>query len=366
MKNIKSRLVSLLVAFSMVLCVGCTETAPDSEREDTKTPAETTATTTTDDNTTSAPKESDSTVSTDEVPPEENLLPLEELPQSDITPALWKLETDGGATIYFMGSMHALPEEAYSLPQEVMDAYNSSDSIVVECDIVAFETDLPAQFATSQMMIYTDGTTFADHVSPELYTAVVEQMTEWGIYNSTYELMKPAAWQTFIESYLSSTSDILGENGLDYFFLTKAKLDDKEIIEIESAASQMEMLFGFSDDISEMLLSSVIGYTPEMYDAEIRELYEVWAGGDMKEISAYLSTDYDESLFTQEELDILYDYDKQMMHDRNKVMADKLIELSKGDEDMFYLVGLAHFVGDTGILAELDKAGVEYEKVEYK
>ena len=362
MKNTKKRLVSLLLAVGMLLATGCSEKSPDEKEKETTT---TIAETTTEGTTTTAPEESEPPVTTETPEPEVELHPLEKLPESDITPALWKLETDGGATIYFMGSMHALPEEAYSLPKEIMDAYKNSEAIAVECDIVAFQTDLPAQFALSQQMIYTDGTTFADHVSPELYDALVDKMNEWGIYSSMYEMMKPAAWQSFIEDYLGSTSDVLAENGFDGFFLEKAKKEGKEIIEVESVASQMDMMFGFSDEINELLLSSYLEYTPEMYAEEIRELYEIWAGGDWEEITSFLATEYDESLMTEDEIEAMKEYDKQMMHDRNKVMSDKLIELSKGDKDVFFYVGLAHYVGDTGILAELDKAGVEYERVEY-
>ncbi|MBQ8884583.1 MAG: hypothetical protein IJ031_08380, partial [Oscillospiraceae bacterium] len=110
MKNTKKRLVSLLLAVGMLLATGCSEKSPDEKEKETTT---TIAETTTEGTTTTAPEESEPPVTTETPEPEVELHPLEKLPESDITPALWKLETDGGATIYFMGSMHALPEEAY-------------------------------------------------------------------------------------------------------------------------------------------------------------------------------------------------------------------------------------------------------------
>ena len=355
MKNTKNRLLAFLLSASMVFAASCSENSSD-ESETTSEKSTTTTTTT-------AQTSSGETSSTTSEAPEEPDDGKDT--SSGITPALWKIETDGGAVVYFMGSMHALPEEAYPFPQEITDAYNSSDFIAVECDTVAFAQDIRAQFALSKKMIYTDGTTIKGHISADPYDALVNQMTDWGIYNTTYDMMKPAVWQSFIEDYLMGSSGILAEKGFDEYFLNKAKEDGKGIIEVESVESQMNMLFGFSDEINSLLLETYVDYTQEMYGEELRTLYETWAGGNLADIEELLGTEYDESLMTEEEIAIMKDYNKQMMDDRNIVMADKLIELSKGDENVFYYVGLAHYVGETGILKLLDNAGVKYEKIQY-
>ena len=351
MKNLKRRILAALLAAGMLLSAGCSEAAPDHQKV--SGPSATTTTT--------KPVET-----TTKKPDEDKLFPVEKLPESDITPALWKIKTKSGKDIYFMGSMHALPKEAYSLPEVIMDAYNQSDAIAVECDVVAFEKNFAAQLALSQGLVYSDGTSIRDHISPELYNALVKKMKEWDIFTPSYDYMKPVAWQTFIEDYLGKKSEISAEYSFDSFFLKKAKSDKKRIIEVESVEAQMDVLFGFSDEVNELLLSSYLDYTRESYTEELRDLYETWASGDLERLNELLNEETDESLMTQEEILAMEEYDQRMIHSRNKVMADKLIELSKGDESVFYYVGLAHFVGDTGILALLDNAGVKYERVEYK
>lgn len=358
MKNFK-RWLSGVLAVTMIFSAGCSEKADD-ESNDSK---ETTTTTTTASQTTTTTADDDPEKPvTDEK--EDTVHPLESEPESSITPAMWKLETESGATIYFMGSMHALPDEAYSFPGVIMDAYNSSDAIAVECDTVEYAADINAQIALSESMMYTDGTSISDHISGELYDEVVKKMKDWGIYMSAYDYFKPAMWQSLIESYLMEASGFKAENSFDEFFLKKAKLDGKEVIEIESVEAQMEMLFGFSDLINELILESYVTYTEEEYTEELNKLYENWSTGDYEAVFE-ADQEMDKSLFTEDELEAYEEYNKLMMTDRNKIHADKLIELSKGDKNIFYYVGVAHFGGEDGILALLDDAGIEYERVEY-
>ncbi len=289
--------------------------------------------------------------------------PTPDTSTDEITPALWKLTTESGKTVYFMGTMHALPDEAYPLPDVIMNAYESSEAIAVECDTVAFSEDMSAQIQLSADMVYSDGTTIKDHISAELYDALVEKTTEWGFYNAMYDYFKPAMWQSLIENYFIDRSIVKSENGIDTYFMTLAKADDKELIEVESVEFQMSMLMGFSDEIHSLLLESYLTTDEDEYVAELEELYQMWATGDVEGV--FQSDEIDESEFTAEELEAYEDYNKQMLTDRNVTMANKLVELSKGDKNVFYMVGLAHFGGDDGILKLLDNAGIEYERVEY-
>lgn len=338
------RFTAVFVASLFVFSTGCSESPSDEiPHKDTVTTSSA-VTTTVDENSSQAPTEPSTST-------------------SEITPALWKLSTESGKTVYFMGSMHALPDEAYPLPEVIMYAYNSSDAIAVECDTVAYQEDLDAQIKLSADLMYRDGSTIKDHISAELYETLVKKTTEWGIYSKMYDYFKPAMWQSLIETYFIEQSDIKSENGFDVYFMNQAKKDGKKIIEVESVDFQMNMLIGFSDTINSLILESYLTTDKDEYVAELEELYQMWATGDVEGV--FESEEIDESEFSAEELDAYADYNKQMLTDRNVTMANKLVELSKGDENVFYMVGLAHFGGDDGILKLLDDAGITYERVSY-
>lgn len=282
---------------------------------------------------------------------------------SDITPALWKLETESGKTVYFMGSMHALPESAYPFPEAIMNAYESADAVAFECDTLAYANDLNAQMETAEMMTYSDGTTIKDHIDAEVYKELVDKLKGWNLYMSAYDYFKPAMWQSIIDEYLLSKTDLDSEKGFDTYFLNKCKEDSKDIIEIESVEFQLNMMFSFSDKINSLIMESYATTSEEDYISQLNDLYDAWSEGDIDRIAE--ADEIDESEFTEEELAAYNDYNKQMLDDRNVTMANKLIELSKGDRNVFYMVGAAHFPGEKGILKLLDDAGVKYERVDY-
>lgn len=338
------KLLAISLATLFAFSTGCSENPSDDSSTSTTTTTSAVETTTVDENSSQAPTEPSTGT-------------------SEITPALWKLTTESGKTVYFMGSMHALPNEAYPLPDVIMNAYNSSDALAVECDTVAYQDDLKAQIKLSKELMYTDGTTLKDHIGDELYNALVEKTKNLGIYNSMYDYFKPAMWQSLIESYYIESSDLSSDNGLDVYFMEKAKADEKEIIEVESVEFQMDMLINFSDTVQSLILESYITMSDDEYLESLNELYQMWAKGDVEGVSQ--EEEIDESEFTAEELEAYADYNKQMLTDRNVTMANKLIELSKGDQNVFYIVGLAHFGGEDGILKLLDNAGITYERIEY-
>lgn len=343
MKTNFKKFLATAMATLFVFSTGCAEKDESSNADSSSNVTTTSAQTTTADENSSQPT------------PEEG--------ESSVKPALWKLTTESGKTVYFMGSMHALPDDAYPLPDVIMNAYNSSDALAVECDTVAYQEDLTAQLKLSQDLMYSDGTTIKDHIDENLYNTLVEKMTEWGIYNAMYDYFKPAMWQSLIENYFIEKSDLSAENGIDEYFMEKAKADEKEIIEVESVEFQMNMLINFSDNVQSLLLESYATSTEEEYVESLKDLYNLWATGDVEGV--FEVDEIDESEFTAQELEAYADYNKQMYTDRNETMANKLIELSKGDQNVFFIVGLAHFGNDDGVLKLLDNAGISYERIEY-
>lgn len=351
--------MAAVLAVSMIFSVSCKEKEDTDETSQKESSGDSSVVTTAPDSSAGDSSQTEQPGSDDpETPPSEFTGD-----PSDITPAMWKIETESGKTIYFMGSMHALPDSAYPLPDEIMDAYNSSDALAVECDIVAYAADFQAQIDLAEQLMYTDGTSIKDHIGEDLYNRLVSKMKDWNIYMSAYDFYKPAMWQSLIDSYLMGLTDLDSDQGFDSYFLNKAKEESKEIIEVESAQFQMDMLVNFSDDIYKLMFESYVQYTAEEYTAELEQLYQAWAEGDMDRI--HEMDEVDASQLSAEEMKIYEEYNKQMLLDRNKTMAEKLIELSKGDKNVFFVVGAAHYPGEGGILELLDEAGVKYERVEY-
>src|SRR5699024_805396 len=89
---------------------------------------------------------------------------------------LWKA-VNGDNTLYLLGTIHLDRSNAYPLHKSVRDALD-------EAQVVSFELDLNDQEGLAQLVSrqsYSDGTTLADHISPELYQRVQAAAESMGV-----------------------------------------------------------------------------------------------------------------------------------------------------------------------------------------
>ena len=321
------RLLALIIAIIMI-CSLCACASHKSEQgSDTKTDAQNTAT-------------------SDEAnnePPKESV----------VTPLLYKVTDKDGNYVWLFGSIHVGTDNFYPLPDYVISAYNNADALAVECDTTTFENDIDAQTEAIMPMLYLDGTKISDHVSDEVYEVGVEAMTEFGIYTQIMDFYKPIMWYSMIESAMTLQTGADSELGIDYFFLDNAHDTKKEIIEIESVIFQYQMLANYSEELQALLLEDIL-YTYQeervQFKEEILKLMDIWARGDEKEFSDYLS---DDAEYESTEYQELYDeFNTAMITERNLNMADFVEETLKTGKVVFICVGSAHVVGD-GAMADL-------------
>lgn len=280
--------------------------------------------------------------------------------ESTVTPLFWKATDADGNVLWLFGSIHAGYDEYYPLPDKVLEAYNGSDALAVEADIIAFEKDLEAAYKAMMPLIYTDGTKISDHISAELYSRAVGAMRDTGMYMSVYDMYKPAVWMSLIESACIEGAGLDTEKGIDRFFLKDAKKNDKTIVEIESAEEQYAMLGGFSDELQELLLEDAVTAHEDGSDVTgLKELAEAWGKGNEEVLNEMVLLPEDEEIdaLTQE-------YWKAMMTDRNNGMVEYCKEAIGSGDEVFVVVGLAHFLGEDGIVNQLREAGFTVEEID--
>lgn len=284
--------------------------------------------------------------------------------ESTVTPMLYKVTDSDGDVIWLFGSIHFGREDFYPLPDYVMDAFEGSDSLAVEFDMIAFTEDIEAQTEAITPMIYTDGTTTKDHLPEDIYNAAVELLTEVGAYDPMLEYYSPAMWQSAIESLILSGLDAEASLGVDMYVLTLAKENDMKISDIESAKEQYAMLAGFSDETQAMLLEAAIeAYKagPEEANEEFSKLTDAWAEGDTEVFINAQKTETEG--LTEEEIALLAEYDSAIMAERNIGMADFAEDALEAGEEVFICVGAAHVPGEDGISGILEEKGYTVELV---
>ena len=121
---------------------------------------------------------------------------------------LWKA-VNGDNTLYLLGTIHMDRSNVYPLHKSVRDALDASQVVSFELDL----NDQEGMALLAQLQVYSDGTTLADHISPELYARVQAAAESLGMEPNGFDAYKPwALASTF--GVLSLQDDTTGTNAM--------------------------------------------------------------------------------------------------------------------------------------------------------
>ena len=296
----------------------------------------------------------------------------ETLPETDAespSPLFYHVTGSNGEEMWLMGTIHVGDSRTTVLPGEIYAAFDASDALAVEFDDSAFlsrlESNPELALQMAELYYYTDGTTLADHVSdPELAKYAKDYCRAAGLYITAMDSMKASLWSNSIDLFhLQRSYSLSPSYGVDTQLLARAEEQGKQILDVESAELQLEMISGYSDEIQEMLLAASLSQTSLSYGAGVSELYEAWCAGNEADLIALLNAP--EADLTQEELALYEEYNNAMVTQRNEAMLQAALDYLAGGDTVFYAVGLGHLISENGLVNTLRDAGYTVELVEY-
>lgn len=289
--------------------------------------------------------------------------------------------TDGEKDIYLLGSIHLGTENAYPISKNIMETFKGSENIAVEVNILE-EAQLTDYILSKA--VYPEGQSLADDISPALYDKISNLLQEHKVisiediegYRPWYinmvlpmliglEDLDDSGFGEDID-YDNMTPEELEElenlpyqytPGIDKYFLEKAEQNDIDIVEIEGASYQIDMLSGMSKATQEELLSTTVAQLVEGVEDHVTldMMIDYWRAGDYASFEDIIEG----SMESMPE-----EYNQALWHSRNKEMANKVEEyISDSDEDYFVVVGAGHLVGETSVVKELEARGYRVEVV---
>lgn len=277
-------------------------------------------------------------------------------------PLLYQVTDTDGDVVWLFGSIHVGKNEFYPLPDYVLDALKQSDGLAVEFDVLAFETDVTAQSRAITHMKYTDGSTIADHLSPDVYEQAVQALKEKGLYSPLYHQYKPMMWSSMIDSSLMDPN--AAALGVDRYMIQFAKELGLPVLDVESAEAQYRMMGSFSDALQELLLKTSLagGQSADAYRRQVEELMDLWISGNAKALRRELST---KSTFflPKQEKQLYKEYTNKMYAERDDGMTAFVKQALDEGEELFVCVGAAHIVGKGAIIDQLLADGYIVELV---
>lgn len=278
----------------------------------------------------------------------------------------WKV-TNKGNTIYLLGSIHLAETKIYPFNQSLLKAFESSDQLLVEANILNPQNGMQEFLAKA---MFQDKTRLKDVISPALYADVLKVLEKYKLPLDVYSQFKP--WTLASEfSSMSITGSATAEEkaqaaglGIDVYFLLNAMLSAKPVVELEGMAYQASLFDGLSKDFQEQYLSASVtqllnptATTATDSQALFKDWLKLWAAGDKENFKKSFVSASKEEAGGSDELS------KMLFGKRDQDMTDKVVKLleSPDKKTSFMVVGSGHFIQEQSILDLLKAKGYTVE-----
>jgi len=281
----------------------------------------------------------------------------------------WKA-SDEDSTIYLLGSIHLADQSLYPLSKDILNAFDSSDVLVLEADLSNIEE---GTLYMQQKMFYEGDETIDKNIPEGLYEVYSGLMDQLGVNPDLYNKFKPWYAAMLIQNLALGNTGEAGAGsadsantyssalGIDMYFTAKA-IGSKEIAEIEGLKFQVDMFDSFSDEIQAWYLASVLlpseSSSEDGADVTFADLLSAWENGDAEVIEkAVKASNSDDPKATE--------FNTIFWNTRNNHMYEKAKEFLADPEGRTYfiVVGAGHMEGDTGIVTQLARDGYDVERI---
>lgn len=258
--------------------------------------------------------------------------------------AVWKIEGQDSVA-YLGGTCHVLRKADYPLPPEYDAAYRRSSTVVFETDIGEF-TKPGVQAKLISRCMYADGRTVEKVLSTQAYQRLATHCDKLGLPLAAMNQMKPAMIVMSI-TVMEFARHGVSQAGVDMHYHAMAAKDGKTVAGLETVDRQIGFLADMGEgNESELVLHSLDDLTD--IGATIKKLLAAWRSGDEKQIEDLFLKDM------QKDFPALYN---QLIVERNRAWIPRLKNYLDTPDTEFVLVGLAHIVGQDGLLRHLRKHG---------
>lgn len=259
---------------------------------------------------------------------------------------LWELN-HGTKKIYLLGSIHVAKQDLFPLKQPIEAAYHHADAIAVEVDLNKASRIMP--LLLQQHAFLPPEKSVADIVSPDTTALLQKHLKKIRLDFERVKQMKPWYLSILISNISLERIGARSYLGIDQYFTSRAYRDRKEIVELEGAAAQLQMLDSLPFSEQEYLMRSAILDDARM-ETVFGEMVTLWRNGDIQGLATF----FEEELAGYPELKA---FNHKLITQRNKTLTEKIVELMQRNETLLVIIGAAHFTGPDGIIKRLEKRG---------
>jgi uncharacterized protein YbaP (TraB family) len=269
---------------------------------------------------------------------------------------LWRV-SGGKGTVFLLGSIHVGKPDLYPLPREIEQAFTSAQYLVEEADPSKVDPTEARQFWLSHGR-YPDGDRLEKHLSDRTSMALGLYLEMTG--RSPTALSRARPWMAYMIIHKERLQGYgyLGKQGIDRHFFDEAAASRKPVIGLETPEYQMNLVYWMfsrlpEDDQDKLLASALLRARNDARG--LGATFEAWRAGCTAAIEAL---DHDGARDPQSQV-----YKEEMVYKRNLRMAQALESYLDTPYTYFTVVGLAHVIGDRGIVKLLQGKGYRVDQL---
>jgi len=273
----------------------------------------------------------------------------------------WRIEKDGLAPSYLLGTMHVTDPRVLKMPKGAQEAFASAKTVVVESDEILDEQKAAvAIFARPDLSMFIDGKSITDMLSTQDKQRLEDDLKQRGIPLVSVLKMKP--W--ILASFVALPACEFKRKAQGASFLDKKIAEDgvasgKSIKGLETLVEQIQAMADLPMDFHMKALVETLSLGDRMQDImwTMTDLYlQENVGAIMPMVTAVTpeSSDADEDGYAS--------FEKRIITDRNHVMAERAAPLL-AQGSVFIAVGALHLPDEEGVIELLRKQGYTLTRV---
>jgi len=258
----------------------------------------------------------------------------------------WELKR-GGQVLYVAGSVHLGKAGALPLTPAMEGALSSSDALVVEVDAAKVDqAGLQGLIVSAGFL--PEGEDLYAMLTPDDRAELARRFQAAGVAPAAAKRMRPWLASIMLIGLEAAKSGYQSEGGVDQQLAARARGEKKQIVELESAESQIRILANLPEHVAALMLEEMLR-NRDAVDQSIGALADAWRRGDAQAMDALVNADLRKPEYAE-----LY---AKLILERNLRMADRIEELLQKPGRYFVVVGAAHVVGERGIVELLRARG---------
>lgn len=269
--------------------------------------------------------------------------------QQGVTPALWVVR-DADTEIYVFGTSHLLPEGINWLNGSVRQAFEASDTLVLEM----VQPDNPAELQPIivRLGFNPPGVTLTSQLPPELRGRLAATTGQLGLPMAALEPLQPWLAATTIAVTGLQSIGMNPAHGVEAVLKKHAAQRGVSIVGLETPEQQFGFLASLPAEEQVALLKASIEDLQGLRQ-ESTALMTHWMRGDIEAVGELMN----DSLKHSPRLS------KVLLADRNAKWAVWVSERMKKPGRVFLAVGAGHLAGSDSLFTMLAKHGITAKRI---